>query len=66
MTWYLGASMEKKPGRPPLPEGEARTVRVSALVTREEARAIERAAKEQTVSTWIREVVVNAAQKGKR
>ncbi len=46
----------KKPGRPPLPKGNAKAVMLRVRVTLEERAAIEKAAKakRQTVSEWLR------------
>ena len=46
----------KKPGRPPLPKGNAKAVMLRVRVTPNERAAIETAAraKDQTVSEWLR------------
>jgi hypothetical protein len=46
----------KKPGRPPLPKGNAKVVMLRVRVTPNEREAIEKAAKakNQTVSEWLR------------
>jgi len=46
----------KKPGRPPLPKGNAKAVMLRVRVTPDERAAIEKAAraKNQTVSEWLR------------
>ena len=46
----------KKPGRPPLPEGNAKAVMLRVRLTPDERAAIEKAAKakNQTVSEWLR------------
>jgi hypothetical protein len=50
----------KKAGRPPLPKGHAKAGTLRVRVTPEELRTIEAEAKnrKQTVSEWIREVVM--------
>jgi len=52
----------KKPGRPPLPKGQAKAGTLRVRVTPEELQAIEAKAhaKKQTVSEWIRSTL-NAA-----
>lgn len=46
----------KKPGRPPLPKGNAKAVMLRVRVTPDERAAIGKAAKakNQTVSEWLR------------
>jgi hypothetical protein len=55
----------RKPGRPPLPDGEARTVKVLVALTPDEATATEaraiRAGK--TLAGWARDVLVRAAKR---
>jgi hypothetical protein len=50
----------KKPGRPPLPEGNAKAVMIRVRVTTDERLAIENAAKlkSQTASEWIRSTLL--------
>lgn len=52
----------KKPGRPPLPKGNAKAIMLRVRITPEEQRAFETAAsaKDQTVSQWIRETLTEA------
>ena len=49
----------KKPGRPPLPKGNAKAGTLRVRVTPDELRAIEAAAKanDKTVSEWIRSML---------
>ncbi len=53
----------KKMGRPPLPEGEARTV-FSVRFSEKERKAVEKAAKkaEEPVTQWARKTLLAAAQ----
>jgi predicted HicB family RNase H-like nuclease len=50
---------QKKPGRPPLPKGEAKAGTLRVRVTPDELRTIEAKAraKKQTVSDWIRSTI---------
>jgi uncharacterized protein (DUF1778 family) len=50
----------KKPGRPPLPNGNAKAVMLRVRITPEERTAIENAAKasDKTASEWIRSTLL--------
>lgn len=56
---------KRKPGRPPLPEGEARTVKVLVALTPDEATATEARATRagKTLAGWARDVLVRAAKR---
>lgn len=49
-----------RPGRPPLPTGNAKAVMLRVRLTRDELRAVEANAKAsgKTVSAWIREMLI--------
>ena len=50
----------KKPGRPPLPKGNAKAVMLRVRITPEEQAEVEKAAKasKKTVSEWIRSTLL--------
>ena len=50
----------KKPGRPPLPNGNAKAVMLRVRITPEERTAIENAAKasDKTAAEWIRSTLL--------
>ena len=54
----------KKPGRPPLPKGNAKAVMLRVRITPEERKAIEAKAKtgNQSVSQWIRSTLSAAVE----
>ena len=56
---------KRKPGRPPLPEGEARTVKVLVALTPDEATASQARATRagKTLAGWARDVLVRAARR---
>jgi NAD(P)-dependent dehydrogenase (short-subunit alcohol dehydrogenase family) len=56
----------KKPGRPPLPKGNAKAVMLRVRVTPDERLAIEKAAKasKQTASQWVRALLSTALRSG--
>jgi uncharacterized protein (DUF1778 family) len=58
------ADKERPPGRPKLPPGQAKGLRVSFRVAREERERIHRAAAEDGVSPseWIRRAVLSSLQ----
>lgn len=53
-----------KPGRPPLPKGNAKAAMLRVRLTPDELRTIESAAKasKQTVSQWIRSRLIATAE----
>lgn len=58
------ADKERPPGRPKLPPGQAKGLRVSFRVTREERERIHRAASQEGVSPseWMRRTVLSSLQ----
>jgi len=56
----------RRRGRPKLPEDQIRTVSITILVTREERRWIDRAAKaaDMSISSWARERILAGFGRG--
>lgn len=55
-----------KPGRPPLPKGNAKAVMLRVRITQDESKAMEAAAKasKKTVSDWVRSLITAALSVG--
>jgi predicted HicB family RNase H-like nuclease len=60
MANVLNTEKPRRPGRPPLPTGNAKAVMLRVRLTPDEHQAIEAQAKAngKTVSAWIREMLI--------
>jgi len=61
----LSQPKKPRPGRPPLPKGDAKAVMLRVRITPDELKVIEATAKEhnQTVSEWIRSTLTIAVER---